>query len=136
MNKVWNEVEIAFLKENAQRLTDNDGARKLSELVGRTITMESWRKKRQKLKIRKRPGRGVCELETTRTVVGFNGEIKYTPADWPDKQPNVNCYGEPAYVNPDLWPGGAEYLEQEEIKRLVERSKVSEVNPPSEKEAP
>lgn len=134
MNKKWNEVEIEFLKNNVERFTDEDGARRLSELVGRTITMESWRKKRQKLGIVKKRGRGVCELETSRTVLGFNGEIKYSPEKWPNEQPNVNCYGKPAYVNPDLWPGGADYLPQEEIKRLVEQSGVSKVNLTSKKE--
>lgn len=62
MNEVWNTFEEDFIRQNADTMTDKNGAAKLSEIVGRIVTVYSWRKKRQKLGLRKAPGRGVCKL--------------------------------------------------------------------------
>jgi hypothetical protein len=62
MNAVWNEMERQFIREHAGVLTDEDGARKLSVLANRTISKHAWRKQRQKMGIRKSPGRGVCAI--------------------------------------------------------------------------
>jgi hypothetical protein len=62
MNKIWSEIEVAFIKENAGKLTDAKGAEKLSQLVGRPISVHAWRKQRQKMALRKLPGRSVCRL--------------------------------------------------------------------------
>lgn len=126
MNRVWTEVEREFVRKNAGNLTDEHGARKLGELVRRDITKEAWRKQRQKLGIKKKPGRGVCELESERTVPGLNGQVTYSPDAWSgEKPPNVMCYGKPAYVKPELWPEGSDHLTQEDVKRLMDRSMVS-----------
>ena len=63
MNQVWSEGERNFIRENAEHLTDKQGAAKLSRLVGRNITVNAWRKQRQKMGISKKPGRGVCKVE-------------------------------------------------------------------------
>lgn len=60
MNEVWTETEKNFIKDTANRLTDEAGAIELSKVAGRTITVDAWRKQRQKLGIKKKPGRGVC----------------------------------------------------------------------------
>ena len=65
MNSVWNESEKQFIKENAPLLSDKEGAKKLSAISGRTITVHSYRKQRQRMSIKKAPGRGVC-----RTIAG------------------------------------------------------------------
>lgn len=62
MNKIWTDTEIAFVKANASKLTDVQGAAKLSELLGRSVSVHAWRKQRQKMGLRKQPGRGVCKL--------------------------------------------------------------------------
>ena len=63
MNQVWNDVERQFIRDNAGKITDEAGARLLSDIAGRAITIHSWRKQRQKLGLKKSPGRGVCKLE-------------------------------------------------------------------------
>jgi len=63
MNSVWNEVERQFIRDNAGKITDEEGARLLSEIAGRAITIHAWRKQRQKLGLKKAPGRGVCKLD-------------------------------------------------------------------------
>jgi hypothetical protein len=62
MNRVWNEVERQFIRDNAGVLTDEVGAKQLTEISGREITVHAWRKQRQKLGLKKSPGRGVCAL--------------------------------------------------------------------------
>jgi hypothetical protein len=62
MNKVWTETEELFIREHADKLTDKDGAKQLGDIVGRPISINAWRKKRQKLGLAKAPGRSVCKL--------------------------------------------------------------------------
>ena len=62
MNQVWTKVEEQFVCQNANKITDAEGARQLSQMTGRNITVNAWRKKRQQLGLRKDHGRGVCRL--------------------------------------------------------------------------
>ena len=76
MNNVWSDIERQFIRDMADKVTDVMGARQLSEIVGRTITTNAWRKQRQKLGIKKAPGRGVCKLvdggvENAQTQIPF-----------------------------------------------------------------
>jgi hypothetical protein len=62
VNIVWKEFEKQFIKDNASVLTDEVGAAKLSQISGRDVSVHAYRKKRQEMKIKKKPGRGKCEL--------------------------------------------------------------------------
>lgn len=62
MNQIWTPMEEQFIKENADKVTDEVGAAQLSEIVGRPISVYAWRKKRQKMGLTKAPGRGVCKV--------------------------------------------------------------------------
>jgi len=62
MNRIWTSMEEKFILDNANQVTDKVGAAQLSDIVGRPISVYSWRKKRQKLGLTKAPGRGVCKL--------------------------------------------------------------------------
>ena len=121
MNKVWTDTEKQYVIDNAGLMTDEAGSLALSQLTHREVTREAWRKQRQKLGIKKKAGRGVCELAETKTVPGLNGNVTYRPSVWDkaDKLPNVMCYGVPGYVNPELWPERTEAMTQEDVKRLV-----------------
>jgi len=63
MNQVWTEAERQFIKDSAGTLTDEAGAVELSKVCGRIITVNAWRKQRQKMGIKKNPGRGVCSVK-------------------------------------------------------------------------
>jgi len=65
MNRIWSEAEKQFVAANAGVLSDKDGAAKLSQKSGRNITVHAYRKQRQRLQLKKRPGRGVCGLAHT-----------------------------------------------------------------------
>jgi len=67
MNKVWTEAEKLFIKDAAGTLTDEAGAIELSKVCGRIITVNAWRKQRQKMGIKKNPGRGVCSVKESET---------------------------------------------------------------------
>ncbi len=62
MNQIWTPIEEQFIKENADKVTDEVGAAQLSEIVRRPISVYAWRKKRQKMGLTKAPGRGVCRV--------------------------------------------------------------------------
>ena len=62
MNQVWSTAEKEFIKDAAGRLTDEAGAIELSKVCGRIVTVNAWRKQRQKMGIKKNPGRGVCSI--------------------------------------------------------------------------
>jgi hypothetical protein len=70
MNQVWTEAEKAFIKNNANILSDEVGAAKLSEMTGRIVTIHAYRKQRQKMGLRKKPGRGVCVVVDTTLIEG------------------------------------------------------------------
>jgi hypothetical protein len=65
-NIVWKEFEKQFIRDNAALLTDELGAAKLSQVCGRDVSVHAYRKKRQEMKLRKKPGRGKCELADAR----------------------------------------------------------------------
>ena len=62
MNEIWSEAEKQFIRDTAHHLTDEQGAVELTKTCGRIVTVDSWRKQRQKLGIKKKPGRGICEV--------------------------------------------------------------------------
>lgn len=64
-NQVWTEFEKTFIQQNADKVTDAVGATQLSEIVGRKISIHSYRKKRQEMGIQKAHGRGVCRVVTS-----------------------------------------------------------------------
>ena len=43
-------------------MKDKDLAEKISEMAGRTVTLDAVRKVRQKLGIKKKRGRGICGI--------------------------------------------------------------------------
>ena len=70
MNQVWTEAEKDFIRKSAGHLTDEHGAVELSKVCGRPITVDAWRKQRQKLGIKKKPGRGVCAVANAQVLPG------------------------------------------------------------------
>ncbi len=62
MNQIWTPMEEQFIRENADKVTDEVGAAQLSNIIGRHISVYAWRKKRQKMGMTKAPGRGVCRV--------------------------------------------------------------------------
>lgn len=71
MNKIWNENEKNFIRNNAHVMKDRELAAKLTETTGRTVTIQAVRKQRQKLGIAKKHGRGVCGvMDKKERVIG------------------------------------------------------------------
>lgn len=62
MNVKWSENEKTFVRENAHRMKDKDIAKILTERSGREVSLQAVRKMRQKLGVKKKSGRGICEL--------------------------------------------------------------------------
>jgi hypothetical protein len=62
-NQIWSESDRHYVRENADRFTDAQGAAELSRITGRVISTFAWRKQRQKMGIRKKRGRGISEVE-------------------------------------------------------------------------
>lgn len=62
MNKVWKDHERQFIKDNAGKMKDKEIAIKLTQISGRTITIQAVRKQRQKMGITKERGRGICKV--------------------------------------------------------------------------
>ncbi len=62
MNSIWSDEEKDFVRVNAGILTDSQIAKKLTEDTGRQVSLQAARKQRQKMKLRKCHGRGVCRL--------------------------------------------------------------------------
>ena len=60
MNIKWSDAEKNFIRENAHKLKDSEIAADLTASSGRVVTLQSVRKMRQKLGIKKKSGRGVC----------------------------------------------------------------------------
>jgi len=81
MNRVWSETEKAFIEKNAGMITDAEGARQLSAITGRPISIHAWRKQRQKLGKKKAPGRSVCRLvgqnKQGEVVPDLIGQVQY-----------------------------------------------------------
>ena len=70
-NKIWTDSIKNFIVNNADSLTDKELAEYISKMIGRTVTMEATRKQRQKLKVSKEPGRGVCKVKQGKKLVGL-----------------------------------------------------------------
>jgi hypothetical protein len=62
VNRIWTQAEADFILANAERLKDWELAQELSKLRGHEVTLASARQKRQRLRLKKLPGRGVCGL--------------------------------------------------------------------------
>ena len=62
MNVAWTPSVLDFVRLNADKMKDKDLAIRLSELCGRDIKIQSIRKVRQKLGIKKIQGRGKCGI--------------------------------------------------------------------------
>ena len=80
MNIKWTEKEKEYVRENAAHTKDVRLAEELTEMSGRIVTLEAVRKVRQKLGLRKSPGRGVCSLvyspvtETAQDISSWENE--------------------------------------------------------------
>ena len=61
--KVWNDEHDRYIREHAHKITDKEIAKKLNR------GLSSVRKRRQRLKIKKKSGRGICEV-IQRTSLG------------------------------------------------------------------
>lgn len=75
MNRVWNNDEREYVRANAATMTDQKIAETLTRATGRQISLQAVRKQRQKLRIKKAHGRGVCKLVGDPTTP-FAGRIK------------------------------------------------------------
>ena len=72
MNKVWTDYEKEFIRVNADRLKDVELLERLRSISERVITLNSLRKVRQSLGIKKKPGRGICSIQEKENVNGIN----------------------------------------------------------------
>lgn len=61
-NLVWTNAHKQFIADNAAHLKDWELAAALSRITGRVVTLYAVRQVRQRLGIRKRQGRGLCEV--------------------------------------------------------------------------
>lgn len=66
MNRKWNDAELNYIKDNAATMKDKDLLVKLAEFTNgtRRISLQSLRKIRQRLGLKKVSGRGYCGLYT------------------------------------------------------------------------
>lgn len=63
MNVKWTESDKNFVRDNAHSMKDVEIAAALTESTGRIVTLQAVRKMRQKLGVKKAPGRGICGLK-------------------------------------------------------------------------
>lgn len=61
-NHKWTPAQLEYIRANAGKMKDKDIAAELSRLSARTISLQSIRKQRQFLGLKKAQGRGVCSL--------------------------------------------------------------------------
>lgn len=62
MNKTWSESAKKFVRDNAATMKDIEIAEKISEMLGKKVSLQAVRKQRQKMGIKKSHGRGICAL--------------------------------------------------------------------------
>ena len=62
VNKTWSKEDKDYVLENAGRMLDQEIADNLGLRTGKVVTLYSVRHIRQRLGIRKKEGRGVCEI--------------------------------------------------------------------------
>jgi len=55
--KRWSDAELHYIKDNIANFSDNDLAKKLSEMTGENVTTGMIRRQRRKLNIAKPRGR-------------------------------------------------------------------------------
>lgn len=84
MNSIWTEAERNFVKQNASKLTDEVIAAKLSLMCNREITKQAVRKQRQKMHLKKQPGRGVCKLVEQKKVSQSSNVARAVPVAEPN----------------------------------------------------
>ncbi len=68
MSQRWTNTENEFVKQNSSKLTDEQMARAYKMKFQRPMNVEQIRKHRQRLGIKTRHGRGVCEINTRKVV--------------------------------------------------------------------
>jgi hypothetical protein len=61
-NVVWSDAQKEFVRANADKLKDHQLAATLSKICDRKVTLYSVRQIRQRLGIKKKQGRGLCEI--------------------------------------------------------------------------
>lgn len=66
--KRWNEAELQYIKDNISRFSDDELAKKLSEMTGETITYGMVRRQRRKLSIKKSRGRPPKTKEAAKSI--------------------------------------------------------------------
>ena len=72
MNRKWTNEELDYVRQNAGVQTDKQIAEYFTQKRGVQTNLQTVRKQRQKLGLRKVPGRGFCklhELSQEQTVV-------------------------------------------------------------------
>lgn len=62
MNRIWTDAEKLFIRNNCRLLKDAEIAIALTRISGRTVTVDAVRKARVRMGIKKKHGRGVCEV--------------------------------------------------------------------------
>lgn len=60
----WKNSELQLIKDKAGTLKDKELAQELSTLLGKTVSVQSVRKQRQKLGLVKQSGRGKCAIKS------------------------------------------------------------------------
>lgn len=63
--KRWNEAELQYIKDNLTNFSDDELAKKLSEMTGETITYGMVRRQRRKIGVNKPRGRRKKNIENT-----------------------------------------------------------------------
>ena len=62
MNVTWTPAEKLFIQQNADKFTDDTLTVELNKMSQRNISKAAVRKARHRMGIKKKPGRGKCEL--------------------------------------------------------------------------
>jgi len=62
MNVKWSVEDRQFIRDNAANMKDKELALALEQRTGRSVTLGSVRKIRQRMGVNKKGGRGICEL--------------------------------------------------------------------------
>jgi hypothetical protein len=100
MYRIWNEIERQFIRDNVEKLSDAEGAQQLSIMTGRKITIHAWRKQRQMMGLKKRQGRGLCEIEGTSSTV--RGDVEVTTKRIGEENENATTKSPRHDGNPEL----------------------------------
>lgn len=75
MRIIWTDEEKEYVRANAGVLTDQQMADNLTRITGRHVPMSGARRQRQKMGLKKKHGRGVCQLdESVRTLRAARGK--------------------------------------------------------------